>query len=1241
MKINTIKKTTYLISILTGLLLSGCSNENIDNTSSNEAPEFIDFQNVNVMDGVSNVATLKALDPEGDDIIFDIYGGPDASLFVIDPETGVLRFISSPTASIPKDADQNNVFNIEVSVSDNISTVIRDIEITLADPSNQAPYFVSKSSITATIGLISITTLVANDPNNDVLHYSISGGADATLFIIDPISGNLSFKSLPNPTTPGDANQDNIYSIEVSVSDGNISATQIFAITFLKAIDDALYNAADEFRGGRLYDKWWNVKNIAMPTDNNPIWDAVIAQLPDNQNGSNGGQWRCKECHGWDYKGADGAYDQNSSHYTGIKGINNINALEVFNMIENGNVTFGSTQNIPHSFAANNKLNTNDIYDLTKFIVKIASTNTANPSLGDVDRGKLIFNQVPTPNPTSWSCDSGGCHTDTSSTSLTKIIEVAQENPQEFLHKVRFGAPIGAMPFGMNVTDAQDIRAFVAAGAGTTNTDNSNFDPNIYANTSRAAVVHGGKIYDKWWQITANSTEPTTTNTRWPASNTTIIGSSTWRCKECHGWDYRGADGAYASGKHATGFNGIVNTNNFTMRYPDAASVYTFLKENANHGFSGFFTDSEYYALTKFIMTMRAEVNTGLSSIDFIDDNTKLATNGADANSGKTLFETSNSISCSNSSCHGADGKMIDFNDKDLSTTPNTFIHNIAQENPWEFIHKARFGDAGTFMPTLYDANDASVTTINVAADILAYAQSNLVPDIKRAGRLYDKWWNVDGILDANVPATRNQTWVNNAGTTDATIVSDSSTWRCKECHGWDYQGVDGAYGYNGDTTGKHYSGIPGFIPSLNTTNKDKASIFEAIKNGVASSQLVDHNFGRFLNDSDINLIAEFITDESLGVPKLASTYNAFLTNGNPIQGKTIYESTTPGNCISCHGSNGTLIPTVDTSAVANDNPQEFIHKVRYGHPDSSMLPTSNGFTGLNLSMASDVLAYSKTLNSGTNPTYNYATADIVRGGRLYDKWWKEMQAADSTVQAPTALNPLWTQRSANVPDFPDTYSETKKIETSWRCKNCHGWDYKGIGFETGTPSSTSADNLFHKVKLRREVTFADNEVGLQNHFYEWIKSGLGGSVHKFGEVSDTIPSPMSDRELWDLTKFLLEDGLIDTESNILTSGIAVGTNNINGAGLYIGSINVDVNCVACHGADGSTAPPIDQGGSGEALDIFRISSSNENPWEFIHKTRFGQPGTSMPGIFDVNTLSNQDAFDILGYSQQQFNSRP
>ena len=31
----------------------------------------------------------------------------------------------------------------------------------------------------------------------------------------------------------------------------------------------------------------------------------------------------------------------------------------------------------------------------------------------------------------------------------------------------------------------------------------------------------------------------------------------TWRCQECHGWDYLGKDGAYGTGPHYTGIKGI------------------------------------------------------------------------------------------------------------------------------------------------------------------------------------------------------------------------------------------------------------------------------------------------------------------------------------------------------------------------------------------------------------------------------------------------------------------------------------------------------------------------------------------------------------------------------------------------------------------------------------------------------------------------------------------------------------
>jgi len=70
-------------------------------------------------------------------------------------------------------------------------------------------------------------------------------------------------------------------------------------------------------------------------------------------------------------------------------------------------------------------------------------------------------------------------------------------------------------------------------------------------------IAHGGKLYDKWYQISGGDI-PRETNASYP-KKAKKKGKTTWRCKECHGWDYRGADGAYGNEKnsHYTGLKGI------------------------------------------------------------------------------------------------------------------------------------------------------------------------------------------------------------------------------------------------------------------------------------------------------------------------------------------------------------------------------------------------------------------------------------------------------------------------------------------------------------------------------------------------------------------------------------------------------------------------------------------------------------------------------------------------------------
>jgi len=988
--------------------------------------------------------------------------------------------------------------------------------------------------------------------------------------------------------------------------------------------DQNRYLTADPYRGGRLYDKWWAEKGqFTSPIGSNPIWQEIpkdTAGNPLNTHGNDGGQWRCKECHGWDYKGVNGAYgNSTSSHYTGIIGLNNGNASfdaeHVFGMITNGEVSLNG-KSLPHVFyEQSSKLDEQDVYDLTKFVIEIARIDNINPSFGESAQGKAVYTRQTN---TGLTCESAGCHKNNKSS----IVGVAQDNPQEFLHKVRYGNPGTFMPSGLNNQDAVNLWAYVNDGAQDVTIPESDFSSDLYNRLDESAVVKGGLLYDKWWKVASTATEPgaSENHSLWPSSNTQISGSGTWRCKECHGWDYRGKDGAYKEGKHYTGFAGIIDIADTNMNMLTADNVYSYLKTSSFHGFdNGFFTDTEYYNLTKFIMTIRAEAANNQASFNFIDDTTGLAKN-ANQTTGKTLFD-GNVAQCA--ACHGADGKTIDFGDGDSNTLPNVYVHDIASENPWEFIHKVRYGQPASAMSGLYDKSDNTVNTLQAAVDILAYSQTTLVPNIKRAGLLYDKWWKVDGVLSSNEPATRNRTWVSSDGTSNSELISNSSTWRCKQCHGWDYDGENGAYG---DITSKNYSGIRGFY-SLTTVTKSKNEIINTITNGISQSSttLLDHDFGKYLSAQDIELLADFITNGAAGIPTQKTAYTDALNNGNSSTGKSIYESDSPGHCINCHGDDGTLIPTVDIGAIAKSNPQEFIHKSRYGHPASTMLPSSSGFTGLTLNESSHVLAYSKTLGASTEvPTYE--NASMVRGGRLYDKWWKEMQVTDSNVTAPTGINPIWDQTRGTTPT---------DLTKTWRCKSCHAWNYKGY-------VAGSGDDLIEKIEARRQIY---TEQQTRTNIFNWIKFGAGSSIgHNYGEVSTENSTPLTDREVWDLTKFLLGGGLLDTaifiNEGTLKNGVVEGADIVNGKGLYTGSVDNDINCVSCHGADGMTSPPTSSGGSGDPLDIFAIAAAMDDPWEFLHKTRFGQPGSTMPALLGTNSLTDQDAIDVLGYAQDEFNNR-
>ena len=116
-------------------------------------------------------------------------------------------------------------FDYRVNDGDNgVIAATMHIAIT---PINDSPVIASNGGAdNATVQVIEnqtqVTTVVATDADSaDTLNYSIDGGSDASLFSIDHTTGELSFTSAPNFEAAQDSNQDNVYDIVVTASDGN------------------------------------------------------------------------------------------------------------------------------------------------------------------------------------------------------------------------------------------------------------------------------------------------------------------------------------------------------------------------------------------------------------------------------------------------------------------------------------------------------------------------------------------------------------------------------------------------------------------------------------------------------------------------------------------------------------------------------------------------------------------------------------------------------------------------------------------------------------------------------------------------------------------------------------------------------------------------------------------------------------------------------------------------------------
>jgi mono/diheme cytochrome c family protein len=418
----------------------------------------------------------------------------------------------------------------------------------------------------------------------------------------------------------------------------------------------------------------------------------------------------------------------------------------------------------------------------------------------------------------------------------------------------------------------------------------------------------------------------------------------------------------------------------------------------------------------------------------------------------------------------------------------------------------------------------------------MAAEPARALPDdasIARGARLYEYWTHEAKERDQVIP--------NPAFTTKQVRVEAADTWRCVECHGWDYKGDHG------------------FVGIRNSAGADPASI-------VALLKKKPHQFEELLREDDLTDLANFVSRGQVDMAPLIDSARRLKS------GASGWENIFATTCANCHGLDGGRqrgIPQLGETA--RQSPAKVLHVILNGHAGGNM-PALRAFGN---GMATGMLAYVQTL-----PSQNLA-ASIANGGRLYDDW----QGATGSKQA--LAHPAYPAKSyfASVPSV------------TWRCKECHGTDYKGNQGQYAKGIHATG------IKGIRAMAGVDPEQ---------IMNVLRNRTHLFGAV-------LKYRDLQDLANFVSK-GQVDMDA------VIDGQTRLARGDAKRGETFYQTICVGCHGREGRYV-----------AKRFLGNRARLDPWESLHSMLNGHPDDNMPALRE---LDQKVIADILSYVQSMPDKR-
>ena len=215
--------------------------EQITPPATNSPPSFSATEYAfEVQEGFVGVGSVAASDPN-DQLEYGL-SGSDSVKFSIDSE-GYLSFLEPPDFEAPADSDSDNEYDLVVSASDNSGSA--EVAVTVAvtndpsdDPVSNSPPVFDENPIMFELteaGSTTVGILTATDADGDSLAFTLSG-TDSEHFNV--VGETLSFLEPPDFEAPRDGDQNNVYLLQASVSDGVDTALANVEVTVLNDPSD-------------------------------------------------------------------------------------------------------------------------------------------------------------------------------------------------------------------------------------------------------------------------------------------------------------------------------------------------------------------------------------------------------------------------------------------------------------------------------------------------------------------------------------------------------------------------------------------------------------------------------------------------------------------------------------------------------------------------------------------------------------------------------------------------------------------------------------------------------------------------------------------------------------------------------------------------------------------------------------------------------------------------------------------